>query len=276
MKRDLAILLVVSTVIFCAMTVSAAGNTFNAAKGSATIDAVMDDVYTAADQINVAYTTSDSKATAKMWVVYDAAALYAYVDVSDPTPASAGNVESYWNGDSFEFDIDLVHDGSDTAIADIDAGQFTALPYPEGNNVFSGGGKLQGEIKDASSYAFKRTATGYIVEYKLVFGAVKPAAGAKLGIAAQINDDATDDQTRENLVNISEGQDNAWSTSGSYDTLVLSDKEYVAPTEAPADAPAEDKPTAPATGDMSIAMIAIMLVSAAAAVVVLKKKTSVK
>ncbi|MHC1694910.1 MAG: sugar-binding protein [Eubacteriales bacterium] len=273
MKRALAILLVVSTVIFCAMTVSAAGNTFNAAKGTATIDAVMDDVYTAADQINVAFTTTDSKATAKLWVVYDATALYAYADVTDPTPAKVGNATDFWNGDSFELDIDLVHDGSDTAIADIDAGQFTALPYPEGNNEIRGGGKLQGEIKDTSSYVFKRTDTGYIVEYKLVFGAVKPAAGAKLGIAAQINDDTNDDVLRESLVNISEGQDMAWSTSGSYDTLVLSDKEYVAPTEAPADAPAEDKPTAPATGDTTI-VLAVLATLATAGAVVLKKRTS--
>ncbi|MHC1695282.1 MAG: hypothetical protein AB9835_08420 [Eubacteriales bacterium] len=49
-----------------------------------------------------------------------------------------------------------------------------------------------------------------------------------------------------------------------------------APPAPATDAPATDTPTAPVTGDMSIAMIAIMLVSAAAAVVVLKKKTSVK
>lgn len=49
-----------------------------------------------------------------------------------------------------------------------------------------------------------------------------------------------------------------------------------APPAPTTEAPAADAPTAPKTGDMSIAMIAIMLVSAAAAVVVLKKKTSVK
>lgn len=271
MKKTLALLLVASLVVFCAISVSAAGKTFNAAKGTATIDAAMDDAYKAADQIDIAFTTADTKATAKAWVVYDAAALYVYAEITDPTPASAGNTTDFWNGDSFEFDIDLIHDGSDTALADIDAGQFTALPYAEGNNEIRGGGKLQAEIKDTSSYSFKKTDTGYIVEYKLVYGAVKPAAGAKLGVAAQINDDTNNDVLRESFVNISEGQDMAWSTVGSYDTLVLSDKEFVAPTEASADAAT---PAAPQTGDSTLVFTILAVIAAAGTVVI--KKTTVK
>lgn len=273
--------LAIAVVLLAVMTVniSAADIQFKAAKGTAVIDCQKDDAYLAADEVPIAFGATADSATGKLWAIWDDTALYFYGEITDATPSSAKHAsDSVWERDSLEVYVDFTNAHEDSDILTINAGQYTAgLPYTNGE-FWGGYGLHQSTYKDQCSFKTKLTDGGWIVEMKIVYGSdFKPAVGAVIGFTAAVNDDSDDADGRETQVMVSEGQTNAWSTTGAwYDRLVFSDAVYAPPPpETEAAAPTDDAApavTAAQTSDISLIAVFVSAVTAAGVVAFKKKR----
>lgn len=280
MKKLLALAMVLIMTAILATSVSAANVNFNAAKGTAVIDCVKDDVYLAADEVVVAFGATADTASGKVWAVWDDKALYFYAEIADKNLSSAKHAEdSVWQRDSCEFYVDFTNAQEDTDITTINAAQYTTgLPYSNGE-FWGGMGGHWNTYHDQCTYKTKVVDGGWVVEAMIIYGAeFKPAVGTVIGFTVAINDDTDDADGREFQAMISEGQSNAWSTTGAfYDRLTFSNQEYVPPvveTEAPAteaaavvEAAPVVKPTTAQTSDIAgIAVLVSMIILAGIAI----------
>ena len=110
MRKLLAFALVIMMVAMLATGISAANVNFNAAKGTAVIDCVKDDVYLAADEVVVAFGATADTASGKVWAVWDDKALYFFAEIADKTLSSAKHAtDSVWERDSCEFYVDFTN-----------------------------------------------------------------------------------------------------------------------------------------------------------------------
>lgn len=281
MKKLLALSMVIIMAAILATSVSAADVNFNAAKGTAVIDCVKDDVYLAADEIVIAFGATADTSSGKAWAVWDDKALYFYAEIADKTLSTAKHVDNtVWQRDSCEFYVDFTNAHEDTDITTINAGQYTTgLPYTNGE--FWGGYGLHWNTNSAqSTYKTKVVDGGWVVETMIVYGSdFKPASGTVIGFTMAINDDADDADGREYQMMISDGQANAWSTTGAfYDRLTFSEAAYVPPvveTEAPAtEAAVEAAPTetTPAAQTSDFAGITVLISMVTLAGIAISKK----
>ena len=287
--KKLAIVLLVSFLI-AAMAISASAASFEAAKGTPTIDAEKDEAYSVAKEIDISVEVNGNtgNATAKAVALWDNDALYVYIDVTDKVVTKekcAEDPTTHWHTDSAEIYIDLVNTGDDD-VTTINAAQYTGgLVY--GGNDWGGRGMHWDANHEACTYATKTTGTGWVLEAKIVWGSdYKPAVDSVIGFTIAINDDADGTDGRENQAFPSDAaQSNAWQMTGNYDDLKLTDVEFIPVVEevvAADDAAAPEAPvavtlpvvvTAAQTSDMTIIMaIGTMLTSGAALLISKKRK----
>lgn len=284
MKKFTIVLMV--SLLIAAMAISASAAMFEAAMGTPVVDGEKDDAYLAAKEIDISVEVAGNSdyATGKAYTLWDDEALYIFVDITDKVLTSSRTVDdipSIWNTDSVEFYIDLDNTG-DFALADVNAAQYTGgLMYE--SNEWGGSGMHWNANKDNCFYATKTTDKGWAIEAKLVWGSdYKPAVGNVIGFTLAVNDDADDASGRENQAfPTSAEQSNAWSMTGNYDDLKLTDAQYVPIVEEVA-APEEEAPAAteaPAapvkaaqTSDMSIIIAIGTLLTSGAAILASKKR----
>lgn len=274
MKKLLPFLLVVIMLVSIVALPSSAATTFKAASGTAVIDGKMDDAYKAADAVVIKLNNDGvavTGATGVLYTLWDSANLYFFVDVTDPKVGTKknSNEAAVYQSDSVEVYIDLVNDGKDNKIADIDAGQYTAGILYTSPMTWAGSGAHYTANKANAKFAIVKTDKGYAAEFQIPFGSkYTPKADAVIGFTAAINDDSNDDATRDTQAFVSKGQSQAWSVSGSYDRLKLSADKYTAPVTSTA-----AKTTAAAqTSDVSLVIAAAASLLSLAGVVVSKKR----
>ena len=288
--KKFSILLLVSLLI-AAMAISASAASFEAAKGTPTIDAEKDEAYSVAKEISVAVEVNGNAdyASGIAYTLWDNDALYVYIDVTDKVVTKekcAEDPTTHWHTDSAEIYIDLVNTGDDD-VTTINAAQYTGgLVY--GGNDWGGRGMHWDANKEASTYATKTTATGWVIEAKIVWGSdYKPAVNNVIGFTIGINDDADGVDGRENQAFPSgTEQSNAWQMTGNYDDLKLTDVEFI-PVIEEAAAPAEEAPAAEAapvattpvttvtaaqTSDITVIMALGTLLTSGAALLISKKR----
>jgi len=289
MKKFSIILLV--AFLIAAMSISASAAAFEAAKGTPTIDAEKDEAYSVAKEIDIAVEVNGNAdyATGKAVALWDNDALYVYIDVTDKVVTKdecADDPKTHWHVDSAEIYIDLVNTGDDD-VTTMNAAQYTGgVVY--GGNDWGGRGMHWDANKDNCTYATKTTATGWVLEAKIVWGSdYKAAVNNVIGFTIAINDDADGVDGRENQAFPTDAaQSNSWQMTGNYDDLKLTDVEFIPVIEEVA-APAEEAPadaapvavtlpvvvTAAQTSDMNVIMaIGTMLTSGAALLISKKRK----
>lgn len=278
-------LILIAVMLMAVMAISASAATFEAAKGTPVIDAEMDEAYSVAKDIPVAFVVDNKPdaATGMAKVLWDADALYVYIAVKDKVLSTKkATVETdVWHTDSAEVYLDFVNTGDDD-VTTINAGQYTAgLAY--NGDLWGGRGMHWDANKANSTYKTKKIDGGWAVEMKIAWGSdYKAAENNVIGFTIALNDDADDADGRENQAFISEGQTNSWSMTGSYDDLKLTNAEFVPVVEiveAPVvDTPAPVTTTAPApvkaaqTSDMGIIIALTTLLTSGAAIIVSKKR----
>ncbi|HIZ56676.1 MAG TPA: hypothetical protein H9671_10880 [Firmicutes bacterium] len=256
-----------------AMNVSAAHSvTRDAMPGSATIDGVKDASYDAAKVIDMNVTGDDLPAgdtTAQAYILYDDAAIYFFVDVTDP---------------SIDCSSSLVHEQDSVEI-------FTDWENIGDQFRLSAEGEVSGSTEHVKEYAVQKTDKGYAVEAKVEYAA---KAGESILFCLQVND--CSQGLRNNTIQVSADGSTAWESIAGYETLVFaegastetstetstdveSSTETTSEVEStPAESstsqaestPAESS-AAVATGDAGIAMAALTLAAAGAIVIVAKK-----
>ncbi|MCI8387609.1 MAG: hypothetical protein HFE63_03995 [Clostridiales bacterium] len=262
MKKFGSLALAALMVTALGVTSSAAAKTFEAASGTPTIDGIMDDLYTAAEEVKINVATSgDGKTSGTARVLWDSDNIYVFFDIVDPVLSTAAR-DNYYESDSVEFFIDL--SGTPGDITTINAGQWTAqAPIPGAKGDWQGRGIHRDTNVDNASYKAVKTDNGYAIEMQIPFGAdYTPKADAVITAAFHINSDETGADGRDGEYFANEGQGNAWSTSEAYDNLVLTSKKYEAPkVEASTN-----------TADMGIVAALASLAASGVAVLSLKKR----
>ena len=287
-----------------------------ASYGSPVIDGVMDDCYKNSSELIVEFMSSmnnnateddlPNRATGKARLCWDETALYLYIDVKDPTPVTWLDA---FGSDAVEFtcDFDSLGDGTYG-----DNGIFVVtLPYAR----TVGKPELERQWPDLGTahqdWLMERPdgewpvqcvikADGYTIELKVplndaVKAMMKP--GFTFGFQISLLDDIDDNNQRDIKSSWGESTDDisagGWSNSDSNDeiTLIEAPPAPVAPepepepdivqAEEPAApvvpvAPASAVPSVPETGDTSIIIIAAIMITAAAGVVIFRRKTEVK
>jgi|GEM_PF-1067884 Domain of unknown function (DUF1083). len=289
--KKISIALLVSLLII-AMTISVSAASFEAAKGTPTIDGDKDEAYSVAKEISIAVEVNGNSdyATGVAYTLWDNDALYVYIDITDKVVTKekcAEDPTTHWHTDSAEIYLDLVNTGDDD-VTTINAAQYTGgLVY--GGNDWGGRGMHWDANKENSTYATKTTANGWALEAKIVWGSdFKPAVDSVIGFTIGINDDADGTDGRENQAFPSgTEQSNAWQMTGNYDDLKLTAAEFIPVVEEVVAAPAEEAPAAEAapvtaaptapvaaaqTSDMSIIMAIGTLLTSGAALVISKKR----
>ncbi|MCL1858153.1 MAG: hypothetical protein FWF92_02835 [Oscillospiraceae bacterium] len=314
MKKALAIILCIMFLMaICANLVSGAvvgddpKNQVKIAKGTAVIDGIMDDCYTAADKITTPYPNGalegENHATFEAYMVYDSDALYIWGHVSDPTLSA--NSQS-WNGDGIEFFFNYELEDGLGAVEETDpygeigVMQFRAIPIPvEDQAELEFGGVYEmveergydGEVindlrKNPGNYYIKvdDDKKGYVIEFRFPYPTAKKASvksGYAIGFSIQINDamdgSPTEDARRTGTVHSQDGDElleSCWQYTGAFGRAFFTDLEYIAPVvDEPApvvdDTPADVPAPAPApnTGDSAIMLVVLVAALAGAAVI---------
>jgi len=245
------------------------------------------------------------------YLVYDADALYFWGHVSDPTLSANSDswngdgIEIFLN---YELADGVGATDVDEPYGEIGCTQFRAIPIPvDGQTDKDYGGFYEwtghGYSQELAAYMdgnpgsfFIKTDAdnkGYTVEFKFPYPAPKKASvksGLAIGFSVQINDaqdgSPTEDARRTGTIHSQDGDDfeQCWQYVGAFGRALFSDLEYVAPVEAVEEAPAAGggsdapeqpvvpAPAAPKTGDAGMAAVIALAVTAAAGIVILRKK----
>jgi hypothetical protein len=281
------------------------------ARGTAVIDGVKDDAYTVASEITTNFPADNIAATdyAKFsgYMVYDADALYVWAHIADPT-LSANAAD--WDGDSVElfFNYNL-SDGVGTSETENEPYgdcimQFRMCPVPTDDHtvitITSGHGyddQITADVAaNPNNYYCKPDADGkgYTIECKFPLPTAKKVLvkpDYSIGFAIQINDSQEGNLTtvaaRTGTVHSQSGdlRDNAYQYTTVLGRATFTNDEYVVEVveEAPAEVPATDAPaavveaptvtaTAPQTGDSTVLLAVLLVVSLGAVVVVTRRK----
>lgn len=248
MKKLFSILLTVALVAMLGAAIFAANpdTKFKAVNGTAVVDGIKDEIYTAADAIPVAVTEDGEMAgTAVVYAAWDDTNMYYFCEVTDPTVTPADACSSNYQSDSVE--IYFSFEGYSDDITTINAGQYTIGPN---FSAWAGrGGHWDNYVADAK-FAFVMTGKGWDIEMSIPFGSeYKVAAGNEVPFTVAFNDDADGDAARDYQPMIATGQTSAWSVvDDNYNTLIFSDVKFepvVEVEEAPAaEAPAAEAPAA--------------------------------
>lgn len=240
MKKLFVLVLTVIMTFAMATTASAdATASWNAAKGTATIDGQKDDAYAGASEMKmeaVSDGTADGSA-ASAWAVYDAEAFYIFVEVAD-SELDDTNANVY-EKDSIEFRLE-------------NKGQLVQAYAVD--ESFSG--------SYASEVKVLKTDAGYNVEFKIPYATTE---GGSVLFTLQVN--CASGGKRNCTLHTNEDLMNAWQDDSVFETLVFSADAAVAVA---AEATTTD---APATGVVSLgAFFGIGAVATAAGATFCKRK----
>ena len=238
-------------------------------KEKITIDGKKDTIYDqglkfAVDMIGTE-TAEKSETKGTAYFLWDGAkTFYAYVEVKDSTMV-AWNEESYksapWNNDSVELFFDFKNDGAKRDQYRIDTNNKPS--YYDSKSIITDLAKY-----GFDAYACVKTANGYNVEFQVSSYAVSVAAGAKIGIDWQVNDMM--DATKRATIHYNSSLQAKGSVK-KFDYIVLGSNVVSLPKETAKPAAAPAAVSAPKTADASVVLAAV-IGSAAAAVLILKKK----
>jgi hypothetical protein len=226
MKMKKVIVLVLAMVMVFAMSTTASADatkSWNAAKGTATIDGQKDDVYSAAQEMKmeaVSDGTADGTA-ATAWTVWDAEAIYVFVEVTDS--ALDDTNANGWEKDSIEYRLD----NKDQTV-----------------QAFAVDETVTGEWATESKVL--KTDKGYNVEFKIPYAT---AEGSSMKFSLQVN--AASDGKRNCTLHTSDDLKDAWQNNDVFESLVFS-ADAAATDAAATDAAATTD--APKTGVVSLGL----------------------
>ena len=234
-----------------------------AVQGTPTVDGDYDEAYQNAPAIPVnkngsnALVNDPGTATATVRVLYDDQYLYCYADVADAhvnNPATVApntnygidNVQVFFdflNNDSATDTDSSYTYGKDNGVADHERGYM--MLYANNKTPFATYGFGSDFCTNGSSfnYVSKIGGNGYQIEMRIKLSdslKARLAAGASktiIGIGFQVNDDANDDGTRDNVVFSDSALSYAWASPIYFQNLLLG-KTGDQPTY-PADKPAD-------------------------------------
>lgn len=227
MKKLCVLVMTLVLVFSMTATVSADANaSWNAGKGTATVDGQKDDVYAGAQEMKMAVASDvpegkaadDSAASA--WAVYDTEAIYFFVEVSDS--ALDDTNANVWEKDSIELRIDNKDQ--------------TAQAYAV-SETFDG--TVASEVK------VLKTDKGYNVEFKVPYAT---AEGSSMKFSLQVN--CASDGARNNTLHTNDDLKDAWQNNDVFENLVFS-----AEAATTAEASTTDAADAPKTGVVSMGVI---------------------
>ena len=204
------------------------GKITEAVKGTPVIDGKIDDVWAKAkvvnaDQVNKTLIPSSTTTTGKVRTMWDENFFYILAEVKDSavfTKATEGAGSE--DKDSIEFQIDEANNKSGTN--NVQAGNKAAGCFRVGTNdsEISGFGDMFDAVKAKIQGKSVVTDTGYIVEMAIPWSTIKPAAGTKIGMEAQINDNL-DGKKRGGLVTWNSAECLGWRDTAMMGTVVLVD-----------------------------------------------------
>ncbi len=221
MRRKKYLAIVFAMMMMFSMTAAASADanaSWNAAKGTAVVDGQKDDVYAAAQKMNMdAVSDGESDGTtAAAWAVYDEEAIYFLVEVKDSILDDT-NTNS-WEKDSVELRIEDMNRLNIGFAVD---------------ESFSGA--------DASEVKVLKTDAGYNVEYKIPYAT---AEGASVKFALQVN--AASNGKRNCTLHTNADLKDAWQSNSVFENLIFSS------VTAAADVTATDVPK---TGAVSLSLL---------------------
>ncbi|MGE5661957.1 MAG: sugar-binding protein [Ignavibacteriales bacterium] len=207
--RKVVVLLLALVMVFAMSTTASADSSksWNAAKGTATIDGQKDDVYSAAQEMKMD-AVSDGEAdgtAASAWAVWDAEAIYVFVEVADS--ALDDTNANAWEKDSVEFRFQDMSQFTQAYAVDE---SFTGSPVP------------------ASEVKVLKTDKGYNVEMKVPYAT---AEGSSVKFSLQVN--AASDGKRNCTLHTSDDLKDAWQNNDVFENLVFSADVATADTAAP-------------------------------------------
>lgn len=196
MKKKSYLVIVLSIVMALSLSITASADSnayWNAAKGTPVVDGQKDDVYSGAQEMKME-AVSDGESdgtTASAWAVYDADAIYFFVevkdDVLDDTNANA------WEKDSVELRMnDNTSNNMGFAV----------------DESFSNTDAVEGKVL--------KTETGYNVEYKVPY---VTAEGSSVKFSLQVN--AASNGKRNCTLHTNGDLKDAWQDSGVFENLVF-------------------------------------------------------
>lgn len=187
-------------------------------KGTPVLDGKIDEVWKTAPAVDVNKPVSvlltideADMATAKVHFLWDDDHLYALWNVKDSKLSAIAENEP-WETDSVELFLDQNKKAS--MFYQSDDAQYR-VNY---KGVLSGQGEGYNEehVKAATSM----TDDGYIVEMSVKIDKVKLAAGMKVGVELQVNDDHGS-ETREAVAKWNHTEDDSWEDTSNFGTLEL-------------------------------------------------------
>lgn len=193
-KRYLVIVLSIVMTLSMSVTASADSNAYwNAAKGTAVVDGQKDDIYSGAQEMKMDI-VSDGESdgtTASAWTVYDADAIYFFVEVKDSVLDDTN--ANTWEKDSVELRInDMTSNNVAFAV----------------DESFSN--------TDASEGKVLKTESGYNAEYKVPY---TTAEGSSVKFSLQVN--AASDGKRNCTLHTNDDLKDAWQDNSVFENLVF-------------------------------------------------------
>ncbi|MCC3372596.1 endo-1,4-beta-xylanase [Cohnella sp. REN36] len=209
------------------LTFVAAPTWAEAAKGTPTIDAEMDDVWEKAGELTTGvWVLGTSGATAKFRTLWDEGHLYIYAVVADPllSDKSANAYEQ----DSIEIFVDQ-NNGKTESYED-DDGQYRI----NFKNVKTVGGHA---TADNFRSATRIVDGGYVVEAAIDLDKIAPREGALIGFDLQVNDDGGGDGKRTSVAIWADPSGASYMNTSKLGTLRLV-RELTPPVEPEPEAPA--------------------------------------
>ena len=216
--------------------------TADIAKGSPTIDGIIDDIWDTTPILDVdqylggTITTITSGATAKTRVLWDEDNLYVLYDVTDTLLSKAA--VNKWLQDSVELFLD--ENNGKTTYHEDDDRQYR-VNYDNEKSV-----GMKGNIDEfTSATSIKDDNTGYIVEIKVPFKTIQGEEGTVIGFDAQVNDDSTGTGVRSSIATWSDPDGIGYNNTSKWGVLTFKNTVTVAPTPTPTTGPEPTPTTAP-------------------------------
>ncbi|MEJ2561060.1 MAG: endo-1,4-beta-xylanase [Anaerolineales bacterium] len=186
-------------------------------RGSAILDGVKDEAYEVGDPLIVdtfIQGIEDEEnvftgATAKVWLLWDENALYAYAEVADSVLSAASN--TVYLQDSIEIFLD--ENNRKTGFYEPDDGLYRVSF--ENTTSFGSTGSVEG-----FESATKIIDGGYAVEVVLPYRTITPGPGTVIGFDFQVNDDQGSG-VRDSISKWNDPSNDSWQSTSGYGVLIL-------------------------------------------------------
>lgn len=292
MKKILSFALCAALLAVLAVMPVSAQFALSANKGTVTIDGVKDDIY--GDMFEIKAMRDAAGATGKVWLAWDDKNIYNYVEVNDTTPNH--NHENAWEVDCVEFFIDWnSSEGEDPADTTAPYWQIRIASAANDAGVQVTGNFNRTDINDDTGIQYKVVPIsgsdlkgGYIIEMAMPHNLAENAKPLTEGMTIKVDYQVADNQDgtvrASQAFLTSDDMDDQYNRAASCHGVITllgapsapaAVEEPAAPAaveEAPAatDAPAAAAPapttTAPVTGDTTVILVIIAVLSLGAVI----------